>query len=171
LISTSALLNRQETEKAQTVSLPTIRPMSAHETEPVVNLWRRSRAAAQPWLEARMRDVWTDDMGFFRDTIAAENDIWVALEQDTIVGFLAIDGTLLNYLYVDPPAQKRGVGTALLSKAQSLSPGGFTLFTHQRNEGARAFYERRGLRPVAFGVSPPPENEPDVKYAWEPAAK
>ena len=33
-------------------------------------------------------------------------------------------------------------------------------------ERARAFYERRGFRAVAFGRSPAPENEPDVKYAW-----
>lgn len=116
-----------------------------------------------------MRGVWTDDMGFFHGTIAAENEIWVAVEEGTIVGFLALNGSLLNYLYVDPPAQGRGVGTMLMSKMQAQSPQGFTLFTHQRNAKARAFYERRGLRAVSFGVSAPPENEPDVKYAWEPA--
>jgi len=142
--------------------------MRDEETEAVVGLWRRSRAAAQPWLEERMRDVWTDDMGFFRGTIAAENDLWVAVNGEAIVGFLAMNGDLLSYLYVDPPAQSGGVGTLMLAKAQELSPLGFTLFTHQRNTKARAFYERHGLRAVAFGVSPPPENEPDVKYAWEP---
>jgi ribosomal protein S18 acetylase RimI-like enzyme len=145
--------------------------MAAAETEQVVDLWRRSRAAAQPWLEERMRDVWTDDLGFFCNVIAAQNELWVAVDGQTIVGFLAINSTVLNYLYVDPPAQDRGVGTLLLSKAQELLPGGFTLFTHQRNEKARAFYERRGLRAVAFGISPAPESEPDVKYAWEPAPR
>jgi len=145
-----------------------LRPMRPEEMETVVQLWRRSRAAAQPWLEERMRDIWTDDMGFFRGTIAAENDLWVAVDGETVAGFLAMNGDLLSYLYVDPPAQGRGIGTLMLAKAQELSPRGFTLFTHQRNLNARDFYERRGLRAVAFGVSPPPENEPDVKYAWEP---
>jgi ribosomal protein S18 acetylase RimI-like enzyme len=63
------------------------------------------------------------------------------------------------------------VGTALLDKAKELTPAGLTLFTHQRNARARTFYERRGFRAVAFGVSPPPESEPDVKYAWDPRAR
>ena len=46
------------------------------------------------------------------------------------------------------------------------SPEGLTLSTYQRNERARAFYERRGFRAVRYGVSPPPECEPDVEYAW-----
>ncbi len=115
-----------------------------------------------------MRDVWTDDLGCFRDTIAAENEIWVAVDGETIVAFPALDGSVLNSLYVEAPAQGRGLGTLLMSKMQARSPAGFTLFTHQRNENARAFYEHRGLRAVAVGVSAPPENEPDVKYAWEP---
>jgi hypothetical protein len=40
------------------------------------------------------------------------------------------------------------------------------LFTHQRNEKARRFYEARGFVAVRFGMSPPPENEPDVRYEW-----
>ena len=68
---------------------------------------------------------------------------------------------------MDPRCQRRGVGTALLERAKELAPEGLTLFTHQRNERARAFYERRGFRAVQFGVSPPPESEPDVKYAWD----
>lgn len=118
-----------------------------------------------------MREIWTDDLGFFRGTIAAENEIWVAVDGETIVAFLALNGSLLNYLYVDPPSQGCGVGTRLMSKAQELSPDGFTLFTHQRNAKARAYYEHRGLRAVAFGISAPPENEPDVKYAWEPTRR
>jgi hypothetical protein len=49
-----------------------------------------------------------------------------------------------------------------------LSPGGLRLFTFQRNVPARSFYEKYGFRAVRFGVSPAPENEPDVEYRWEP---
>lgn len=157
--------------RSSDMSVLTIRPMQADEMDAVVALWRRSRAEAQPWLEERMRDIWTDDLGFFRDTIAVQNSLWVAVDDGIIVGFLAVAGAVLNYLYVDPPAQDRGFGTSLLAKAQALSPAGFGLFTHQRNRKARAFYERRGLQLVAFGVSPPPENEPDVEYRWTPATR
>ena len=69
---------------------------------------------------------------------------------------------------MEPRCQGRGIGTALLDRAKKLAPDGLTLFTHQRNERARAFYERLGFRAVQFGVSPPPESEPDVKYTWDP---
>jgi ribosomal protein S18 acetylase RimI-like enzyme len=134
----------------------------------VVRLWRRSRTAAQPWLEERMGHTPEDDLAFFNGHIARDNDVWVAVDPSLVVGFLAVKGAQLNYLYVDPPAQKRGIGTLLMDKARALSPAGLTLYTHQRNAGARAFYERRGFRAVAFGVSPPPESEPDVRYEWKP---
>ncbi len=140
--------------------------MRRDEVEAVVRLWRRARDASQPWLEARMGHTPDDDLRFFEDTIARENDVWVAVDGE-VLGFLAISGERLGWLYVDPAAQRRGVGTALLDRAKALSPEGLTLFTHQRNEGARAFYERRGFLAVRFGVSPPPESEPDVLYRWD----
>lgn len=144
-----------------------IRRLRPEDLEAVVRAWRKSRDDSQPWLEARMGHTHEDDLRFFGGTIAIENDVWVAVERE-IAGFLAIAGERLGWLYVDPASQRRGIGTALLDKAKALSPEGLTLFTHQRNERARAFYERRGFRAVKFGVSPPPESEPDLRYRWEP---
>lgn len=152
------------------MSIRAVRPMQPHETVAVVPLWRRSRIAAQPWLEERMGHTPEDDLEFFCGHVVHENEIWVAAEESRVVGFLAIKGAHINYLYVDPPAQDRGIGTLLIDKARALSPNGLTLFTHQRNAKARAFYERRGFRAVAFGISPAPESEPDVKYEWIPVA-
>jgi hypothetical protein len=40
------------------------------------------------------------------------------------------------------------------------------LATLQVNLPARAFYEKNGFKAIEFGISPPPESEPDVKYEW-----
>jgi hypothetical protein len=69
---------------------------------------------------------------------------------------------------VHPSVQRRGVGAALLRHAIALSPAGIELHTHVRNAKARAFYEKHHLVAVKFGVSPPPESEPDVEYHWRP---
>jgi ribosomal protein S18 acetylase RimI-like enzyme len=145
-----------------------IRPLRPEEVEEVVRLWRRSREDAQPWLEARMQHTPADDLAFFRGTIMRENEIRVAAENGAPVGFMAIAGGHLNYLYVDPPKQGQGIGTMLLDEARAMAPHGLTLFTHQRNAKARAFYERRSFRVIELGVSPAPESEPDVKYEWLP---
>lgn len=150
------------------MSVRTIRKMEASELEATVAVWRRSRWHAQPRLEERMGHTPEDDLRHFRDTVARDYEVWVAAEDGGIAGLLAVGRGCVDQLYVDPDAQGRGVGTALLEKAKQILPGGLTLFTHQSNARARAFYERRGLRAVRFGVSPPPESEPDVEYAWRP---
>lgn len=142
--------------------------MTPGDLDDVVAVWRRSRDDNQPWLEVRMRHSREDDVGFFRDVVARENEVWLAVAERDVLGLLALHDGFIEQLYVDPRAQRRGVGRSLLEKAMALFPGGLSLYTHQWNRRARAFYERLGFRPVAFGVSPPPECEPDVRYAWAP---
>ncbi len=150
---------------------PWIRPLRADDVEVVVAAWRRSRIAAMPGLEARMGHTLEDDRAHFRESVLPDHDVWVAAEGGRVIGLLTLQGDRLGHLYVDPPAQGRGIGSALLDHAKALSPSGLALFTHVRNERARAFYERRGFVALRFGVSPPPESEPDVEYRWDPPSR
>jgi len=140
-----------------------------HDLEATVALWERSRWDSQPWLEVRMGHLHEDNLRHFRDVVSAENEVWLAWEAGVVVGLLAMDEGKIDQLYVEPGRQGRGIGSALLQRARERWRGGLTLHTHQRNERARAFYESRGFWPVRFGVSPPPELEPDVQYAWRPS--
>src|SRR5262249_26491758 len=130
--------------------------MRHDELEGVVRAWRRSRDAAQPWLEARMSYKPEQDLAFFRDVIVPKCQVWVAAEADAVLGLLALHDGFVDQLYVDPPAWRRGVGRELLAHAMQLFPAGLSLYTHQKNERARAFYESLGFRAVLFGVSPSP---------------
>jgi ribosomal protein S18 acetylase RimI-like enzyme len=94
---------------------------------------------------------------------------WIARFEDQIVGFLLIDGEDIDHLYVRPGWQRRGIGLSLLNKAKALSPQRLELWTFQRNTNARAFYEAQGFRAGAYTEGRNEENEPDVKYEWEPA--
>jgi ribosomal protein S18 acetylase RimI-like enzyme len=146
-----------------------IRRMRARELEATVSMWRRSRDDALPWLEQRMGYTPEEDLEFFGETVMREQEVWVAVRDDTPLGLLAYGDGLVAHLYVEPAEQATGIGSGLVDKAKELSPAGLRLFTHQRNERARAFYERRGFCAVKFGVSPAPESEPDVEYRWEPS--
>ncbi len=143
-----------------------IRPLVEGEIPVVASVWRRSRFDALPEFEAQQGHSLTDDIGYFRSVIAQEFDVWVAESDQQIVAFLATADRVVERLYVDPQFQGKGIGTALLDKAKSNHPGGLRLFTLQINTRARAFYEARGFRAVAFGRSPMPENEPDVTFEW-----
>jgi ribosomal protein S18 acetylase RimI-like enzyme len=105
----------------------------------------------------------------FREHILPEHQIWIAEEENRVVGYMAIKGSYISRLYVDPSHQSHGVGDALLERARNLSPQGLELHTHVENFPARQFYERRGFVAVKFGISPPPELAPDVEYHWRPS--
>jgi len=95
------------------------------------------------------------------------NEVWVADEGGEVVGFASFSDDVLGHLYVAPRWQRRGVGQVLLNKVKARRPDGFTLWTHQPNTGARAFYEHEGLQAVEFtDGSANQEKVPDVRYAW-----
>ncbi len=142
--------------------------MEPDEAEQTVAMWERSRWESLPWLERRLGHSHEDNLRFFLETVMQENEVWVADSGGRVVGLLAVRGSLVDRLYVEPEWQRRGVGRALLEKARELSPTELRLFTLQRNERARHFYEALGFRVEALGVSPAPESEPDVLYVWRP---
>jgi ribosomal protein S18 acetylase RimI-like enzyme len=70
-----------------------------------------------------------------------------------------------------PGHQGRGIGSSLLELAKQRRPGGFRLYVFQRNEDARRFYERHGLRLSELGDgSGNEEGEPHVAYEWRPVS-
>ena len=143
--------------------------MREDEIVAVAALWRRSRTDALPSLERRVPRPVADDVGRV-EHLARTGEMWVAVASvEAVVGMLALVHGQVDLLYVEPVEQGRGVGSVLLDHAKTVSPSGLTLFTHQRNEHARRFYEDRGFRVVRFGISPPPESEPDVLYEWTPS--
>jgi ribosomal protein S18 acetylase RimI-like enzyme len=140
--------------------------MGSGELPVVMDVWYRSLIGSLAGM--RPEQLQTEDAykAFFRDVVARTRDLWVAEIGGRVVGLLALHDDEIDRLYVDPAAQRQGIGTALLRHAKSLHPQGLTLVTHQRNAGARRFYERHGFVVQQYGTSPPPENEPDVKYRW-----
>ena len=107
-----------------------------------------------------------DDLDFFTNTLLKECCVWLAIASKGPVGLLAINGDSVEQLYIDPAEQRKGIGSALLDFAKDQSPTRLQLHTHQANIGARRFYEKQGFYAVQFGISPAPENEPDVRYEW-----
>jgi GNAT superfamily N-acetyltransferase len=95
--------------------------------------------------------------------------ILVAVENDTIVGFTAIipDRCILDQLFITPPRQGFGFGTALLAAAIDAMPAGFSLRTAHANRRAQLYYERHGLRLLGDDRHPV-TSLPVHYYAWTP---
>jgi putative acetyltransferase len=146
-----------------------IRPYADGDFDHLVRCWHETNRASYRYVEAHQQHTLDDARTFFCSHVLAQCEVWVAVESSTLLGLLALQGHWIRQFAVFPAFQRRGVGTALLGKARERSPCGLRLFTFRRNQPARAFYEKHAFAPVAWGVSPAPESEPDVEYRWLPA--
>jgi putative acetyltransferase len=69
---------------------------------------------------------------------------WVWDQDGVVAGVAGMAGDELQVLYVDPPAQGAGVGSALLEHV--VGQGARVVWVFEANGHGRAFYEARGWR-------------------------
>jgi len=128
----------------------------------------RARAAGMPWLP-RLHDE-AETVAWMREVVLPGQEVWVAERKGAVVGLAAVDGDVLEQLYVEPSAWGSGVGRALLDAVRAARPDGLRLAVFARNARARRFYEVAGFRLTGTGDgSDNEEGEPDCTYAWRPA--
>ncbi len=122
-----------------------IRPLTIDDLEAVVAL--EAANAPAPWSE-----------GVFRNELAAENRIYLAADEDGVVGFagamLVADEAHVTNLLVDPDRRRQGMGfelmKSLIEAAVEAGARHLTLEVRSRNEAARGLYARLGLAPVGI---------------------
>jgi putative acetyltransferase len=121
-----------------------------------------------PWLSGL--HTAEEDRIFYREQVFPACKVWGVIEYEKLVGVIAFREGRIDHLYVLPSAQGRGVGSALLEIAKSGAER-LSLWTFQRNVGARRFYERREFVIVKeTDGKDNEEREPDALYRW-PASK
>ena len=109
-----------------------------------------------------------EDRWFFKERVFTSCQIWGYYEDTVLVGFIAFREGWIDQLYVSPSSQGQGIGAALLQVAQSRSDC-LSLWTFQRNNSARRFYEKHGFVLVKeTDGARNEEKEPDSMYAWPP---
>ena len=147
-----------------------IRAYQAEDEALVAAVWHRAGLDEYSYLPRFLTLTPAAARKIFAEVIVPDAQLRVAWHEDKPVGFIALKGSYVDRLYVDPSAQRQGCGARLLTWAREQSPQGLELHTHQQNTRARAFYEHHGFRAVAFGISPAPELVADVEYHWRPEA-
>jgi len=143
----------------------TVERASPRDAGEIASLYLASRAEALPYLRRCHSDAEVRD--WIATVMLAAGETWVAREAGRILGFMTLNGEELDQLYLLPGHLKRGIGSLLLAKAKERSPERLSLFTFQRNTGARAFYEHHGFRLVDLtNGARNEEGEPDALYEW-----
>jgi ribosomal protein S18 acetylase RimI-like enzyme len=143
-----------------------IRDYHPEDFDAVTILWRIAREKSLPEFQRTKGHFFYEDQNYFREHVLQEDKVFVVESDEHPVAFMAIRGDFIDHLYVHPDHQNRGIGKALLDYARQLSPEHIWLYTLQINMNARVFYEKNGFTAEKFGMSPPPESEPDVEYHW-----
>jgi GNAT superfamily N-acetyltransferase len=143
-----------------------IRDYRLEDFDAVTILWRIAREKSLPEFQIQKGHFFYEDQNYFRDHILRENKVFVVEMAGRPAAFMAMRDDFIDQLYVHPDYQKRRIGKTLLDYAHQLSPEHLWLYTLQVNQNARVFYEKNGFIAEKFGVSPPPEYEPDVEYHW-----
>lgn len=100
--------------------------------------------------------------GLIRDTYLAQVELYLAVEDDAVIGFMGMTppegkpGTgeavpaKVVMLFVDPEHHGRGAGRSLLRHAEEKY-GSLEVDVNEDNSGARIFYEKCGF--AVFGRS------------------
>jgi GNAT superfamily N-acetyltransferase len=107
-----------------------------------------------------------EDRWFVRERLFVDCQIWGYFNDQELVGIIAFREGWIDQLYILPTWQRRRIGTALLKVAQDRFDR-LSLWTFQRNQRARSFYEKQGF--VAIRETDGARNEekdPDVMYSW-----
>jgi ribosomal protein S18 acetylase RimI-like enzyme len=147
-----------------------LRPARTDEIDELARLFVRARNEM-----TYLPRVPEEHVPLIADGIREHEEVWLVEDDGRILGFLGIehsmnlDAPVLERIYVEPDAQNRGVGSALLDHAKALRPDGIQLWVFQKNEGARRLYERHGFRLVKLtDGAENMEREPDALSEWRP---
>lgn len=141
-----------------------LRRANLADADAVAEVARYSRKHFLPYLPEL--HTLAEDKVFFRTVVFQENDVWLAEDEDEVVGFCAFRNGWLDHLYVLPSHVGKRLGARLLNIAKETYPH-LQLWTFQKNARAISFYKREGF--VKLRETDGSENEeriPDALFEW-----
>jgi len=106
--------------------------------ERCMTIWRTASEVAHPFLGASELDA---DATLVRDQYMPAANIHVAVSEGAVSGFIALLGSFIGGLFVDPALHGHGIGKALVLEARRCHPI-LDVEVYEANMDARAFYAR-----------------------------
>lgn len=118
-----------------------VRRGTAADAPRALTIWREAVDATHGFLTPEDRA----EIDVMVAAFVASAELWMVDDADGCpVGFLVMDGEMIDALFVDPAVHGQGFGTALLGHALKLSPKA-TVDASEQADNALPFYEARGF--------------------------
>lgn len=125
--------------------LHTIRQYTENDLSGILSSWENASKIAHPFLTQEFLDK---ERFNIPNLYLPNADTWVADLNGTVVGFIALLGSEVGAIFVEPKFQGTGVGTALMNKAQEIH-GDLEVEVFQANSIGRKFYHSYGFKPMS----------------------
>ncbi len=136
-----------------------LRPLDRSDVDAIAAIHFRACAIAYRFMD------WSYPLDQVRAHLAECLDSWDwalgAFLSGRATGYIAMCGSHIDHLFVDPPEQGRGIGSALLAAALDRPLRPFSINVFAANTPARDFYIGRGFVPVRSWF-----NEADRAEEW-----
>ncbi|CAM4192544.1 GNAT family N-acetyltransferase [Paenibacillus tarimensis] len=117
-------------------------PYREQDHDALVEIWRRAVIHTHTFLT-------TEDIQFYDEIVRSgalrEVEIWVERYKEIPIGFIGLNGTKIEMLFVAPDFHGKGVGTRLFHHVKQLKGEKLQVDVNEQNEGAYLFYKKLGF--------------------------
>lgn len=117
-----------------------VRPGTAGDARHAIEIWRAAVDVTHQFITPEDRVV----IDAFVEEFFPKAELWMVDNGARPVGFLIMDGEMIDALFVHPDVHGRGFGTALLNHALTLAPKAVVDASEQATN-ALPFYQARGF--------------------------
>ena len=123
-----------------------VRPMQKTDLDRVAELWLETNLRAHDFISPQ---YWQSHAGLVK-TLLSQAEVYVYAQGSAIHGFIGLEGTSVEGLFVSGPRQSQGIGRQLLDTAKAKKAR-LRLMVYRKNEGAVRFYLREGFSVQRLG--------------------
>jgi len=109
----------------------------------LVDIWYRAVRCTHTFLTEA-------DIQYYREMVQngalKEVEIWISRNTaKEATGFIGLDGTKIEMLFIDPEYHGLGIGSRLIKHAINVAGSTLQVDVNEQNDGACAFYKRFGF--------------------------
>ncbi len=125
-----------------------MREYKSEDTDALIAIWDNAEPLAHPFLSDEVRDQ------VRRDTVniyLPNAETWVLENEGAPIGFIAMIGTEIGGLFLDPSQQGKGLGRQMVDYIVAIK-GPLTVEVFKDNKIGLPFYKRYGFVVTGAGV-------------------